>query len=201
MNARATCPCSFNAPSTAWRSGLESPHHTRAHAASGTTNRKRGPGRNRCRASEQGVDATIDPAGRTKGRDAFRRGPSRPGRNRTCNPRFWSALLATPALKPLLNFQRVSSKRATPVSLDNAGVDTNPGTGRSSPLHPMSEHFLAAFDQRVRPPEPRARRSIWIRQPLLQPLGLLGDGGSEMGCAGRRVSGSIACPAGGDYAA
>ena len=95
-------PCSFNAPSTAWRSGLESPHHTRAHAASGTTNRKRGPGRNRCRASEQGVDATIDPAGRTKGRDAFRRGPSRPGRNRTCNPRFWSALLATPALNRLL---------------------------------------------------------------------------------------------------
>src|SRR5207247_2833854 len=67
MNARATCPCSFNAPSTAWRSGLESPHHTRAHAASGTTNRKKGP-----------------------------------GRNRTCNPRFWSALLATPALDRLL---------------------------------------------------------------------------------------------------
>ena len=93
MNARATCPCSFKAPSTAWRSGLESPHHTRAHAASGTTNRKKGPGRNRCRASEQGVDATIDPAGRTKGRDAFRRGQSRPGRNRTCNPRFWRPVL------------------------------------------------------------------------------------------------------------
>jgi len=47
---------------------------------------------------------SIDPAGRAKGRDAFRRGPSRPVRNRTCNPRFWSALPATPALKPLLIF-------------------------------------------------------------------------------------------------
>src|SRR6266566_6354705 len=46
----------------------------------------------------------LSTAGRAKGRDAFRRGPSRPGRNRTCNPRFWSALPATPALKPLLIF-------------------------------------------------------------------------------------------------
>ncbi len=36
---------------------------------------------------------SIDPAGRAKGRDAFRRGPSRPGRNRTCNPRFWRPVL------------------------------------------------------------------------------------------------------------
>ena len=48
---------------------------------------------------------SIDPAWRAKGRDAFRRGPSRPGRNRTCNPRFWSALLATPALQHLLIFR------------------------------------------------------------------------------------------------
>ena len=48
---------------------------------------------------------SIDTAGRAKGRDAFRRGPSRPGRNRTCNPRFWSALRATPALQRLLTFK------------------------------------------------------------------------------------------------
>jgi len=41
---------------------------------------------------------SIDTAGRAKGRDAFRRGPSRPGRNRTCNPRFWSALAAAGAV-------------------------------------------------------------------------------------------------------
>src|SRR5437016_8529084 len=29
---------------------------------------------------------------------------NRPGRNRTCNPRFWSATVATPALKRLLIF-------------------------------------------------------------------------------------------------
>src|SRR6266851_230006 len=39
---------------------------------------------------------------------------NRPGRNGTCNPRFWSPLLPTPAL------------------LHNAGVDTNPGTVRVS---------------------------------------------------------------------
>src|SRR6266581_3928671 len=33
------------------------------------------------------------------------RGPSRPGRNRTCNPRFWSAVPATPALERLLIFK------------------------------------------------------------------------------------------------
>src|SRR5437667_1707651 len=48
---------------------------------------------------------SIDTAGRAKGRDAFRRGPSRPGRNRTCNPRFWSPLPATPALERLLIFK------------------------------------------------------------------------------------------------
>src|SRR5713226_4847557 len=30
---------------------------------------------------------------------------NRPGRNRTCNPRFWSALPATPALQRLLIFK------------------------------------------------------------------------------------------------
>src|SRR2546421_5458856 len=46
----------------------------------------------------------LSTAGRAKGRDAFRRGPNRPGRNRTCNPRFWSAAAATPALQRLLIF-------------------------------------------------------------------------------------------------
>src|SRR2546422_3312422 len=32
----------------------------------------------------------------------------RPGRNRTCNPRFWSAVLATPALQPLLIFKHLA---------------------------------------------------------------------------------------------
>src|SRR5437667_9854117 len=36
---------------------------------------------------------SIDTAGHTKGRSDFRRGPSRPGRNRTCNPRFWRPVL------------------------------------------------------------------------------------------------------------
>src|ERR1043166_2594267 len=36
---------------------------------------------------------SIDTAGRARGRDALRRGPSRPGRNRTCNPRFWRPVL------------------------------------------------------------------------------------------------------------
>ena len=33
----------------------------------------------------------------------------RPGRNRTCNPRFWSAVPATRALKPLLIFNDLAS--------------------------------------------------------------------------------------------
>ncbi len=32
----------------------------------------------------------------------------RPGRNRTCNPRFWSALPATPALQRLLIFKNLA---------------------------------------------------------------------------------------------
>src|SRR6266851_2774118 len=34
---------------------------------------------------------------------------NRPGRNRTCNPRFWSPLLATPALQRLLIFKDLAS--------------------------------------------------------------------------------------------
>ncbi len=33
---------------------------------------------------------------------------NRPGRNRTCNPRFWSALPATPALQRLLIFKNLA---------------------------------------------------------------------------------------------
>ncbi len=36
---------------------------------------------------------SIDTAGHARGRDDVRRGPSRPGRNRTCNPRFWRPVL------------------------------------------------------------------------------------------------------------
>ena len=76
------------------------------------------------------------------GRLTLRLTPNRPGRNRTCNPRFWSALLATPALKGLLIFKDLPFERATPASLDNAGVGTNPGTdegrlGASSARQPL----------------------------------------------------------------
>src|SRR5438132_13659307 len=54
-------------------------------------------------------------------------------------------------VEAFVDFQRLSSERATPASLDNAGVGTNPGTGRSSPVHPMSEHFVAASNQLARP--------------------------------------------------
>ena len=45
------------------------------------------PGGNRTRLPERSEGRGAD------GRDAFRRGPSRPGRNRTCNPRFWRPVL------------------------------------------------------------------------------------------------------------
>src|SRR2546428_10642711 len=48
-------------------------------------------------------------------------------------------------VEAFVDFQRLSSERPTPASLDNAGVGTNPGTGRSSPVHPVSEHSFAAF--------------------------------------------------------
>jgi hypothetical protein len=36
-------------------------------------------------------------------------------------------------------------------------------------MHPKSEHCLAALDQIARPPEPRVREGIRIKQPPLQP--------------------------------
>src|SRR5216684_2614858 len=62
---------------------------------------------------------------------------NRPGRYRTCNPRFWSPLLTTPAL------------------LDNAGVDTNPGTVLRGGGHNTSS--LSKF---VGPPRHSCNRGV-----------------------------------------
>src|SRR5207302_2736266 len=91
----------------------------------------------------------LSTAGRAKGRDAFRRGPSRPGRNRTCNPRFWSALPATPALKRSLIFNDLAGRPATPASLDNAGVGTNPGTAEYPPWACAHARERVALARRV----------------------------------------------------
>src|SRR5712692_3199412 len=79
------------------------------------------------------------------------RSENRPGRNRTCNPRFGSALPATPALQRLLILKGVSSAPPTPALLDNAGVGTNPGTEEEQPAHSMSEDCLPALAQLARP--------------------------------------------------
>src|SRR5205809_5810058 len=62
-----------------------------------------------------------------EGRDGSRRGPSRPGRNRTCNPRFWRTP-SNAGVAAFVDFQALSAERTTPASLDDAGVGTNPGT-------------------------------------------------------------------------
>jgi len=52
-------------------------------------------------------------------------------------------------VEPLVDFQGLSSERATPASLDNAGVGTNPGTegGRTHPV--AGPNSLKRFSSRV----------------------------------------------------
>src|SRR5438876_680814 len=83
---------------------------------------------------------------------------NRPGRNRTCNPRFWSAPLATPALKRLLIFKDLAlgdqrRRRWTTPAL--ALILALGGAARCIPCRNISPL--------------RLRRSVRIKQPPLQP--------------------------------
>src|SRR6266568_2494820 len=74
----------------------------------------------------------------------------------------------------LVDFQGLRFEPPTPALLDNAGVGTNPGTGRSSPVHPVSEHFFAAFAQLARRPAAHSVRSPARSPPAPTPPWLPG---------------------------
>src|SRR6266849_8283724 len=106
---------------------------------------------------------------------------NRPGRNRTCNPRFWSPLLAAPALQRLLIFNDLAfaqqrRRRSTTPALAlilalrrtrPARCPPTPGvdTGRGSSYHPTPEDTMTplmswvSMARRI-----RARRSHLRRQ-------------------------------------
>src|SRR5260370_21388655 len=101
-------------------------------------------------------------------RDATRydaRSSHRPGRTRTCSPRFWSPLLATPALHRLLIFNDLAlgqqrRRRWTPpalaliLTLRKTNSDAPQGRGKD-PLSALDES-ASAF---APPPLPSARRT------------------------------------------
>src|SRR5207244_11459229 len=89
---------------------------------------------------------------------------NRPGRNRTCNPRFWSALPATPALKRLLIFNDLAPSPQRPRCWTTPALALILTLRKSSATHPPSEDCLAAFAQLLVPPAqspPANRHPDW----------------------------------------
>jgi hypothetical protein len=83
---------------------------------------------------------------------------NRPGRNRTCNPRFWSPLLATPTLQRLLIFKDLALGQqrrrcwTTPaltliLALPQAGPADRRGAARSQSV-PSSAGNASALEPR-----------------------------------------------------